>query len=356
MAKVGLVFGGRSVEHEVSLVSARTVALALEQAGHQLVALGVAQDGCWVPRELSERALAGDLDRLEPLGESVSASTHRLLEGGSEVLFPLIHGSGGEDGSLQGLAETLDLPYVGCGVSASAVAMDKVLCKAELERAGVPVVESVSFSKSRFEADSGGCIAETRELPFPLFVKPSLGGSSVGVRKVRDAATLEEAIQFAFQFGDVVLVERGVDGRELECAVLGHRQVRASEVGEIVAGKDFYDYADKYLEEGAQLRAPAPLDPEVSSHLRALAVRSFQAIGGSGLARVDFLLEGEDQLFVNELNTLPGFTSISMFPRLWELSGLSNADLVGLLIGFAFEKHEDRRRLDGGIRDWLASL
>lgn len=356
MARVGLVFGGRSVEHEVSIVSARAVAVALEQAGHQLVALGVAQDGCWVSRELSERALAGDLDRLEPLGESVAASAHRLLEGGSEILFPLVHGSGGEDGSLQGLAETLDLPYVGCGVGASAIAMDKVLCKAELERAGVPVVESVSFSKSLFAADPSGCIADTKELPFPLFVKPSLGGSSVGVRKVTEPTLLEEAIVFAFRFGDVVLVERGVTGRELECAVLGHRQVQASEVGEIVAGKDFYDYADKYLEEGAQLRAPAPLTEEVSSHLREVAIRSFQAIGGSGLARVDFLLEGENRLYVNEINTLPGFTSISMFPRLWGLSGLSHSELVGLLVGFALEKHQDRRRLDGGIQEWLASL
>ncbi len=356
MARVGLIFGGRSVEHEVSIVSARTVAEALAEAGHEVIPLGVSQDGCWVDRSQSAAAVGGSVDRLGPRAESAMVSAHRLLDSGAEVLFPLIHGSWGEDGCLQGLAEMLDLPYVGCGVAASAVAMDKVLCKAELARVGVPVVESVSFDRRRFTEAPEACLAAARELPLPLFVKPSLGGSSVGVRKVGRAEDLAGALRFAFRFGEVVLVERGIVGRELECAVLGHGEVEASRVGEIVAGKDFYDYADKYLDDEARLLAPAPLAEELAEEVRELSRKAFRAIGGSGLARVDFLLEGEAGLYVNEINTLPGFTAISMYPRLWEVSGVTRPELVGRLVALAFEKHEERQRLDRGIREWLEEL
>ena len=356
MARIGVVFGGRSVEHKVSVVSARTVAKSLVEAGHEVVPLGIAQDGCWLAEAEGARALRGELDRLAPTSEPVAASLHHLLAAGADVLFPVTHGTWGEDGCLQGLAEMLDLPYVGCDVPSSAVTMDKGLCKGVLERAGLPVVPGKSFPRYRFEADREACLAELDDLPLPLFVKPALGGSSVGIRKVRDRAALGEAIDFALRFSDGVVVERGVAGRELECAVLGHDRPRASAVGEIVAGREFYDYEDKYLEDGAQLLAPARLPQGVEDRLRRLAVAAFRATGCSGLARVDFFLERDETLFINELNTLPGFTSISMYPRLWELSGLPLPSLVSRLIDIAVRKHAQRRRLDQGIKDWLEIL
>jgi D-alanine-D-alanine ligase len=277
------------------------------------------------------------------------------------VVFPIVHGTWGEDGTFQGLCEMLDLPYVGCGVTASALAMDKVLAKRQLAAAGVPVVDFEVVSRRELEADAAACLARCERLPRPLFVKPSNGGSSVGVRKVADLAELEAAIRFALRFDDVALIERGIQGRELECAVLGYRGIEASVVGEIVPGNEFYDYADKYLQDTAGLIAPAKLDDRVSDRLRAIAVEAFAAIGGAGLARVDFLMEGkpmegEDGLFVNELNTLPGFTSISMYPLLWSLTGVPLPKLVDRLVGLALQRHRDRLRLDEGIKEFLAEL
>lgn len=352
---VGLVFGGRSVEHAVSVQSARTIAAALDAAGHMVIPLGVTEDGCWRPPSEAVKALTGEVDRLPATGGSPLASLGHLLVSGADVLFPIIHGSWGEDGCLQGLAEMADLPYVGCDVAASAVTMDKALCKMRLEAEGIPVVEGTSFRRGVFEADPAGCLAKTEAFPLPLFVKPSLGGSSVGVRKVGSREELEDAVRFAFEFGDSVLVERGIQGRELECAILGNEEPEASLVGEIVSGREFYDYADKYLEDGAQLIAPADLPEGVAERLQALAVRAFQAVGGSGLARVDCFLEG-DAIYVNEINTLPGFTAISMYPRLWELSGVPRPRLVDRLVELALERHASRRRLDQGIKSWLAQL
>jgi D-alanine-D-alanine ligase len=356
MARVGVVFGGRSVEHRVSVRSARTVAEGLAAAGHEVIPLGVAEDGCWVDRDASAAALAGSLDALEPVGLPVRETLSRLLAVPLDAVFPIVHGTWGEDGSLQGLLEMLDLPYVGAGVAASALAMDKVAAKCQLAAAAVPVVEHRAFSRERFEADPAGCLAEAAALPLPLFVKPAVGGSSVGVRKVDDRGCLEASIRFALRFDDVVMAERGIVGRELECAVLGYRALEASVVGEIVAGREFYDYADKYLTDGARLLAPAELPHEVEGRLRRLAVEAFAALGGWGMARVDFLLEQDGRLWVNEINTLPGFTAISMYPRLWALSGLPLPRLVDRLVEVAFERHRDRRRLDAGIREWLADL
>ena len=360
MAHVGVVFGGRSVEHQVSIRSARTVVRSLREAGHTVTPLGIAQDGCWIDAEASEAVIARDATREIPPLELPAAPTLRhLLASGVEVVFPILHGTWGEDGTFQGLCEMLDLAYVGPGVTASALAMDKVLSKRQLAAAGVPVVEFETATRRQFEAAPAMFLAACVLLPFPLFVKPSVGGSSVGIRKVTQGAELEEAIRFAFRFDDVVLVERGVVGRELECAVLGYREVAASAVGEIIPGNEFYDYADKYLQDTAGLVAPADLPEAVSSRLRKIAVEAFTALGGVGLARVDFLLEGkgeDGELFVNEINTLPGFTSISMYPRLWEISGLPLPGLVDRLVKIALDRHRDRRRLDEGIKDFLAEL
>ncbi|HKI00617.1 MAG TPA: D-alanine--D-alanine ligase family protein [Thermoanaerobaculia bacterium] len=359
MAHVGVVFGGRSVEHQVSIRSARTVVQGLRNAGHTVTPLGIAEDGCWIDAEASEAVISSEATRTIPaVGVPVAPTVRHLLASGVEVVFPIVHGTWGEDGTFQGLCEMLDLAYVGAGVTASALAMDKVLCKRQLAAAGVPVVEFETATRRQFEATPAEILASCLLLEFPLFVKPSVGGSSVGVRKVTNGADLEAAIRFAFSFDDVVLVERGVVGRELECAVLGYREIAASAVGEIIPGNDFYDYADKYLQDTAGLVAPAELPEAVASRLRKMAVEAFTAIGGVGFARVDFLLEGETEegLFVNEINTLPGFTSISMYPRLWSISGLSLPGLVDRLVQVALDRHRDRRRLDDGIKEFLAEL
>ena len=356
MAHVGVVFGGRSVEHQVSIRSARTVVQGLREAGHAVTPLGIASDGCWIDAEASAALIDGAAKEIPPVEVPVSPTVRHLLASGVEVVFPILHGTWGEDGTFQGLCEMLDLPYVGCGVTASAIAMDKVLAKRQLAASGVPVVDFEAVSRRDFEVDPAAFLARCERLPLPLFVKPSVGGSSVGVRKVPDRESLATAIRFALRFDEVALVERGVKGRELECAVLGYRDVQASVVGEIVPGNEFYDYADKYLQDTAGLIAPAELPAGVSDRLREIAVQAFTAIGGAGLARVDFLLEGEGGLFVNELNTLPGFTSISMYPLLWKLSGLPLPRLVDRLVQIALERHAERRRLDEGIKEFLATL
>lgn len=349
--RVGLVFGGRSTEHRVSVVSARTVAAALEAAGHEVVPLGIARDGSWTAREDGARALGGGLDFVQGRGEAVAASLRHLLAADAAVLFPITHGTWGEDGTLQGLFEMLDLPYVGAGVAASAVAMDKHLAKSILDRQGIPVVEWKAVRDTGF--DPGGVLDAFAP---PFFVKPSVGGSSVGVERVGERAGLAAAVERALAFGDQVLIERGVAGRELECSVLGYRQLEASCVGEVVPGRDFYDYRDKYIEEGAELAIPARLDGDLEERIRALAVDAFAAIGGHGMARVDFLLEEDGGVYVNEINTLPGFTSISMYPKLWEVTGLPIAVLVDRLVEIAVERHRDRHELDRGIREFLDSL
>lgn len=361
MAHVGVIFGGRSVEHQVSIVSARTVVRGLREAGHRVTPLGIAQDGCWIAPATAEAVLAsGRRTTIEPVGGPVAPTLTHLISAGVEVLFPIVHGTWGEDGTLQGLCEMLDLPYVGPGVPASALAMDKLLFKRQMEAAGVPVVEYEAVTRRDFEADPQAFLRRLERLPLPLFAKPSVGGSSVGVKKVTSRHCQETSVRFALQFDDTAIVERGVAGRELECAVLGYGHLEASCIGEIVPGNDFYDYADKYLQDTARLIAPADIPAAVADRLRELAVRAFAAIGGAGLARVDFLVEGPDEgddgIYVNEINTLPGFTSISMYPRLWELSGVPLPRLVDRLVEIAVERHRDRHRLDAGIKEFLAGL
>jgi len=359
MANVGVIFGGRSVEHAVSIVSARTVVRGLREAGHEVTPLGIAQDGCWIEPAAAEKVIAGDAAVIPPAGGPVAPTLRHLITSGVEALFPIVHGTWGEDGTLQGLCEMLDLPYVGPGVTASALAMDKVLFKRQMLAAGVPVVDFEAVTRAELEADARACVQRAERLPFPVFVKPSVGGSSVGIKKVDSPVCLETSLRFALRFDDTALVEKGIKGRELECAVLGYGRIEASVVGEIVPGNDFYDYADKYLQDTAELIAPADLPSAVSDRLREIAVRSFAAIGGAGLARVDFLWDeqgGEAGLFVNEINTLPGFTSISMYPRLWGLTGVPLPELVDRLVQIAFARHRDRHRLDQGIKEFLAEL
>ncbi len=356
MLQVALVFGGRSVEHRVSVCSARTVARGLAVAGHRVVPLAIAMDGSWASRGDSAALLAGHRQDLPSTGLPVAATLDRLSGAEVEVVFPLVHGTWGEDGTLQGLCEMLDLPYVGAEVTTCALAMDKVLSKQVLAAAGIAVVDAEIVDRRQRE-EPAKVLERCQRLGWPLFVKPALGGSSVGVSKVSEPHHFGAALKHGFGFADRLLVERAIVGRELECGVLGYHQIEASAIGEIVPGKEFYDYADKYLEDGARLIAPAELDPATAGELRATAIAAFTALGGHGLARVDFLLEQESQkLYVNELNTMPGFTDISMYPRLWELSGVALPDLVDRLLQIAFDRYDDRQRLDAGIKGWIGSL
>ncbi|MEM7350304.1 MAG: D-alanine--D-alanine ligase family protein [Acidobacteriota bacterium] len=356
MANIGLLFGGRSVEHQVSVSSARTVARALEGAGHRVVPLGIAPDGCWTDGAIAQRALVGEMDDLPPVGGPIRPTLRHLLDAEVDVLFPIIHGTWGEDGTLQGLCEMIALPYVGTGVLSSAAAMDKAVAKQLLEAAGLPVVDYEVISRREFEASPEDALQRLHRFEPPVFVKPSVGGSSVGISKVPQRECLRTGVELALRFDDRVVVERNIEGRELECAVLGYRKIEASAIGEIVPGKAFYDYADKYIDDGAQLLAPADLEEAVADRLREVAVEAFSALGGWGMARVDFLLESAESLYINEINTLPGFTAISMYPRLWEISGVPNEQLVDRLVDVAIRRHRDRQRLDQGIKDWIAEL
>jgi len=349
------VFGGRSVEHRVSVHSARTVSRALAAAGFAVVPLGIAEDGCWVKPERAQRALSGGVDAVAAPGGRVAPTLAELLQADVDVVFPLVHGTWGEDGALQGLLEMADIAYVGAGVDASAVAMDKLLCKRVLESVGVPVVEYQAVTRLDFADAPQAVIDRVAGLGTPVFVKPSVGGSSVGVTKVAESAGLRRAIERALHLSSSALVERSVAGRELECSVLGYPRLEASAVGEIRPAREFYDYADKYLEDGAELLVPADLDPRLDARVRELAVRAFAAIGGTGMARVDFF-SIDDEVLVNEINTLPGFTSISMYPKLWEEVDVSLEELVRRLVEDAVVRHRDRSELDRRIKEFLVGL
>ena len=354
--RVGLVFGGRSVEHRVSVSSARTVAAGLSEAGHEVVALGIAENGCWVDRQLGESALRGDIDSLSAASDGIVASLRHLLECDIDVIFPVVHGTWGEDGTLQGLCEMLDLPYVGADVTASAIAMDKLQCKRLLTACGISVVDYETVSLPDMRRSLADCLELVERLSLPVFVKPSCGGSSAGVRRVTRRADLPGALEFALQFDDAVVVEKEIVGRELECSVLGDETLQASVIGEIVPGNEFYDYEDKYLQDDAELKMPAELPAAVSQEVRGLAIRAFAAVGGSGMARVDFLMDRDGAIYVNEINTLPGFTRISMYPKLWQLSGVSLAELVDRLVEIAVARHQRRQSLDTTIKSWFAEI
>ena len=368
--RVGIVFGGRSGEHEVSLMSARSVAAALDPEKYEVVGIGVTREGAWLlsgdplAKLLQEAgaelgpgpgrrsvALAPDPSSaaLVPLGESGARARGAGLERRPDVIIPLIHGTHGEDGSLQGLFELAELPYVGSGVLASAVGFDKGVFKAVMLAHGIPVVPYrliVVPPRDKRTSAPGDEAWRTlaKELGYPLFVKPANGGSSLGVTKVKKEAPLAAAIEAAAEYDRRVLLERAVEGRELECAVLWYEAPEASIVGEVIPGHEFYDYEDKYFDDKARLEIPARIAPDQAEAVRDLALRAFTAVDGAGMARVDFFLEaGTGAIYVNELNTIPGFTRISMYPKLWEASGLPFPRLLDRLILLALERAEEMR-------------
>jgi D-alanine-D-alanine ligase len=348
---LALIFGGRSLEHDVSVVSARSVARALRADRYELVPMAIDRHGRWADPETSRRILETSGDRADRVVDFAGSSSldGRLLDGSVDAAFPVLHGPYGEDGTIQGLFEMLDIPYVGSDHAASAVCMDKAITKRLLVQAGLPTAPWHAVTRSSWARDSAEPRRRCLALGLPLFVKPARLGSSVGISKVAEAASLDAALETAFAHDELAVVERGIDAREIEVAVLGNADPRASLPGEIVPGHEFYDYADKYLDDSCQLLAPAPLDAPTTAQVQRMAVAAYQVLGCTGMARVDlFLARGDATLWVNEANTIPGFTAISMYPRLWGLSGLPYPDLLDELVRLAFERHQAKKGL--GVR------
>ncbi len=343
--RLALVFGGRSGEHEVSVVSARSVARALDPGRYEVVPMAVDKDGLWADPDEARRVLEGSGDRADQV--LTFCGRHRidprLLAEAFDVALPILHGPFGEDGTVQGLFEVLDLPYVGCDVAASAVCMDKALTKRLLSQADLRTAPWVEFGAERWAREPDLVTAEILELGLPVFVKPARLGSSVGISKVSASDRLPDRIEAALRHDRRVLVEAGLDAREIEVAVLGADDPRASLPGEVIPGHEFYDYADKYLDDACQLLAPAPLSPGERERAQRLAVTVFRGLGCAGMARVDLFLERASGLYwVNEVNTIPGFTSISMYPRLWQVSGTPYPQLIDELVRLALERHTSR--------------
>ncbi len=353
--RVGVLFGGRSGEHEVSLASAASVIRALDPEKYEAVPIGITKDGRWLvgggaQKLLAEVLKSGERVSLPPDPTAASLVPLTPTPGHPsvtvDVMFPVLHGTFGEDGTVQGLLELAGLPYVGAGVLASAVGMEKEVLKRLFAEAGLPIVPFLAIRRSEWERERVKVLrAIKKKFRFPLFVKPATLGSSLGMTRVKAAHELGAAIDTAAEFALKILVEKAVTGREIEVSVLGNDDIRASIPGEILPHREFYDYTAKYLEQGTRLLIPAPLKKKQVATFQDYAVRSFRAIDGSGMARCDFFLENRTgKIFVNELNTIPGFTSISMYPKMWEASGLPYPRLIDRLIELAFEMHREKAR------------
>jgi len=362
--RVGVIFGGRSGEHEVSLASARSVINAMDESKYEIVPIGITKEGRWIasgdPLKALEAgnasvsqpvALLGDpsrpgLMRLQDTERAVQAT--RMAE--LDVVFPVLHGTYGEDGTVQGLLELAGVPYVGAGVLGSVLGLDKIAFKDVMRAHGLPIVDDIVLKRKEWDADPDGVMDRVEaELDYPVFVKPANLGSSVGVSKCHDRADLARGLAEAARYDRKLLVEVAVPAaREIEVSVLGNDEPIASVPGEIIPSREFYSYESKYIDDGdeaSKLLIPAPISPEMTARVRDLAVRVYEAIDCNGMARADFLLSGETgELYISEVNTIPGFTTISMYPKLWEASGLAYPELIDRLIELALERHQDKQR------------
>jgi D-alanine-D-alanine ligase len=356
---VGILFGGKSTEHEVSLQSAKNIIEAIDRDRYDVTLIGIDKDGGWHLNDASRFLLnSGDPEHiaLETTGKYLAVDpagragkflsiADRSARNDIDVIFPVLHGPFGEDGTVQGLLKLAGVPFVGAGVVGSAVGMDKDVMKRLWRDAGLPLARFLVFYRHQ---ESGLDFKQiSRRLSSPVFVKPANAGSSVGVGKAASAEEFSAAVREAFSFDNKIIVEEAIEGaRELECAVLGNEAPVASGVGEIILNADFYSYRAKYLDEnGAQVKVPADLPPEIAERVRELALRAFQVICCEGMARVDFFLTKKNKILLNEINTIPGFTNISMYPRLWRESGLSYGELIHRLIQLALERHGRETRL-----------
>ncbi len=359
---VAIVFGGKSAEHEVSLQSAKNIIAAIDREKYDVVLIGVDKDGCWQvneedsfllnehdPKAISLKKTSSKIAILpgEKQGQVFDYETKEVLPQ-IDVVFPIIHGTLGEDGSMQGLLRTLNLPFVGVDLLGSAVSMDKDFAKRILRDAGIAVANGLVYKK--FEQSNIDFNFVQSKLGLPLFVKPVNQGSSVGVNKVETKAELDQAIAEAFMYDDKVLIEEAIVGREIECAVLGNDEPIASLPGEILPQTDFYSYESKYIDDsGAVLSAPAELTDEQTEKVQNEAIRVFKTLDCEGMARVDFFMKSDGTLIVNEVNTVPGFTKISMYPQLWGITGLPYPKLIDRLIELAFERHERKQQLKSAV-------
>jgi D-alanine-D-alanine ligase len=363
--RVGVLFGGKSGEHEVSLASARNVMNALQEAGYTVVPIGITRTGRWLTSGdplalLSSATVPTQAQTTDHVANgvaengSLAATKNELAVRFFErlehlpqvdIIFPVLHGPFGEDGTVQGLLEMANLPYVGCGVLASAAGMDKVASKLLFQAAGLPQVPyQVVFRHIWREQPETVTANLEAGLAYPMFVKPANLGSSVGISKAVDVDSLVRAIDLASQYDRKIIVEQAVpNAREIEVSILGNEEPIASVPGEVVPGNEFYDYAAKYLDDTSQLLIPAPIAPAVREQIQDFAIQAFKALDGAGLARVDFLLGEEDDIYLNEVNTLPGFTRISMYPKLWEASGIPPAELAHRLIQLGFQRYQERQ-------------
>ena len=357
-----VLFGGESAEHDVSCTTAAHVLRAADPAKYRITPIGISRDGGWAVAAEAQRALAKGSDaipgRLDTTGDAIEPSvaltlvTGKTVTGtaseasGPTVVMPLLHGPLGEDGTVQGMLELANVAYVGAGVLGSAVAMDKAMAKQVAAVNGIPQARYIALRAHEIGPATAATLAS--ELGLPLFVKPANMGSSVGVSKAKTVAAVRDAIDVALSYDEWVVAEEAVNGREIEVAVLGNLEPRASVPGEIVPGGEFYDYADKYVDDGSQALIPAPLTAAQTAEVQALALKTFRVMRGDGLSRVDFFFEESGRGFLlNEMNTMPGFTPISMYPKLWIASGLSYSDLIDELVRLAIERHGRQRRNTG---------
>jgi D-alanine-D-alanine ligase len=353
--RIGVLFGGQSGEHEVSLVSASAVMDALDRTKYDIVPIGITKQGRWIAGDNALPALTAQADpkllptsaELKTQSEATALATvdtqFSILSSQSsiDVIFPVLHGPMGEDGTVQGLLELAGVPYVGCGVLASAVGLDKAMMKAAFSAAGLPQVPWLLVRRAEWRADKAGAIEQLEaQLHYPMFVKPANMGSSVGITRATDRATLAQGLDEAARYDRRIVVEQGISAREIEVSVLGNDDPQASVPGEIVPSNEWYDYEAKYLGGESKIVIPAPISEALAEQVRRMAIQAFKAIDGAGLARVDFLLDRESEaLYLNEANTMPGFTPVSMYAKMWAASGLSYSALLDQLIELAIERH-----------------
>ena len=356
--RVGVMLGGRSGEHEVSLASAQSVMAAIDKEKYEVIPIGITREGRWIAGGDPVAALKGEsaaAHHTALLGDPterglIPSEAIRGLERASrielDVVFPVLHGPYGEDGTVQGLLELADMPYVGAGVLGSALGMDKAVMKDVFKAHGLPIADYRVYRRLDLDRNPTAVEEEIEtSLGYPCFVKPANLGSSVGITKVHDRTELGPALQLAASYDRKIVVEEGINAREIECSVLGNEEPIASVLGEVVPCNEFYDYHAKYIDDQSELIIPAPLPDDLAQRIRALAVRAFTALDCAGMGRVDFLLDRETlDVYVNEINTIPGFTTISMYPKLWEATGLPYPDLIDRLISLAIERHQDKQR------------
>jgi len=353
--RVAVVFGGRSGEHEVSIISAKNIIEAMDREKYEVFPIGITKDGRWMSGEDAiERFQKNDYSGLTEVTLNSTSGSKELLnlkEDGThdklkiDIFFPALHGPFGEDGTIQGLFEMANVPYTGCGVLCSSICMDKLTTKALFEQAGIPVIPYVGFNKAAWDESSKAVIDRImNELHLPVFIKPSNMGSSVGVSKVKKREELKKAIEFALEFDHRILVEKALVIRELECSVLGNDDPKAARVCEVLVGGEFYDYNDKYVDGKSSAQIPADIKPQLEKDIQALCLKAFKLVDGSGLARVDcFYDKHTKETYLNEINTLPGFTAISQYPKMWEASGLPYSELIEKIIELGFEKYAQKQ-------------